>query len=336
MEENEGPLHGLTAGAAPAEPASVLPRFVAVRVRAAPAAAEAAAALLHEAAPSGVEEQHQGDDVVLVAYLPTDLAPRLVPGLRARLEAFPRFGLGEAPTVEVEPLAEEEWATAWRRHFRPFPVGRRLWIAPSWAPGDPPDGRLAVRIDAGVAFGSGLHASTRLCLELLEDLVRPGVTVVDVGTGSGILAVAAARLGAARVVATDLDPVAAQAAALAVRANDLRGVVAVVVGDLLAAVRRPAEVVVANLTADLLERLAPHVPPALAPEGRFIASGIAAAQAARVREALAAAGLAVVRERVREGWHALVAQLLPDGRAAMAQPQSGGSARASSSAARRP
>lgn len=308
MEKNEGPLHGLTAGAAPAEPASVLPRFVAVRVRAGPAAAEAAAALLHEAAPSGVEERRQGDDVVLVAYLPAELAPRLVSGLRARLEALPRYGLGEAPTVAVEPLAEEEWATAWRRHFHPFPVGRRLWIAPSWAPGDPPDGRLAVRIDAGVAFGSGLHASTRLCLELLEDLVRPGVTVVDVGTGSGILAVAAARLGAARVVATDLDPVAAQAAAQAVRANDLRGVVAVVVADLLAALLRPAEVVVANLTADLLERLAPHVPPALSPEGRFIASGIAAAQAARVREALAAAGLAVVRERVREGWHALVAQ----------------------------
>jgi ribosomal protein L11 methyltransferase len=272
---------------------------------------EAVAALLHAARTGGViEEDAPKGWVRLRAYLAGDAArDGALDALRRRLAALPAFGLGPTPpAVEVEEVIEEEWAAAWKAHFHAFPVGTRLWVVPTWEDADIGPPGVAIRLDPGMAFGSGLHPSTQLCLRLLEAYLRPGQRVVDVGTGSGILAIAAAKVGAAGVLAVDIDPVAVQVARRNVVQNGVEDRVTVVEGDLLGPIASPVDLILANLTADLLEGLAPALPSRLLPGGMVIASGIAEPRAGEVRQAFARAGLMVSSEEAAEEWRALVAR----------------------------
>ncbi|MBI3975810.1 MAG: 50S ribosomal protein L11 methyltransferase [Armatimonadetes bacterium] len=298
MEEDEGS-------------APVVPRYLVLTLTVSPDAVEAAAALLHEAGTGGViEEDGRGGTVRLRAYLPLAVAPDgVLEALRARLATLPGFGLGEAaPVLTTEEVAEEAWASAWKTHFRPFRVGRRVLIVPAWEEPDGRPGEVVIRLDPGMAFGSGLHASTRLCLVLLEERLRPGGTVADIGTGSGILAIAAAKLGAARVTAVDHDPVAVRVAAANVAQNGVADRVTVTAGHFLDPVVSPVDLVVANLTADILEEMARTIPSRLRPGGAVVASGIVEPAAGRVRDAFERAGLFVAEERAAEEWRALVAR----------------------------
>jgi ribosomal protein L11 methyltransferase len=215
----------------------------------------------------------------------------------------------------VRELAEANWAEAWKAHFTPLAVGRRLWVVPAWV--DPanlalPAEAVVIRLDPGMAFGTGLHPTTQLCLAALEARVRPGAAVLDVGTGSGILAIGAALLGAGRVVGLDIDPKAVEIAA----ANAAQSGVAVElrVGSIEAAegVAAPGahrfDLVVANLLAGTIIELAEALAARVAPGGALIASGILAEQAGAVGAALAAAGLALADTAVQGDWVALVAR----------------------------
>lgn len=188
--------------------------------------------------------------------------------------------------VEVRELPETDWIRLWRSHYRTFRVGKRLVIRPPWEEYAPLPDDLVITLDPGMAFGCGTHPTTQLCLELLERVVKPGDVVCDVGTGSGILAIAAARLGASRVLAVDEDAVAVRVARENVARNGVASVVRVVAGDLLRGVDEPADVIVANIVADVIIAFAPEAAQHLKSGGTFIAGGIAAPREAEVTAAI--------------------------------------------------
>jgi ribosomal protein L11 methyltransferase len=205
----------------------------------------------------------------------------------------------------VRRLAEEDWANAWKDHFHVLHIGRRTVIVPSWREYQPEPGEAVLTLDPGMAFGTGLHPTTRLCLAALEDLLRPGDRVLDLGTGSGILAIAAARLGAGAVTALDTDAVAVRAAAANVEANGLSGAVSVSQGSLTA--DPPTyDLVVANIIASVLRDLAAPLAGAVRPGGLLLACGIIQERESEVAAAFAAAGLTLQERRTEGDWVALI------------------------------
>ncbi len=235
------------------------------------------------------------------------------------LRAFELRPIGELRTRLVH---EADWASAWKAHFPVLRVGRRLVIRPTWRRHRRRPGDVVLALDPGMAFGTGLHPTTRLCLRALEDLadaavLRPRARVLDLGSGSGILSIAAAKLGAASVLALDVDPIAVEATAANARRNRLAARIEARRGSLPSGAA-PFDLVLANLVASILVELAPSLAAELAPEGRLVASGIVDERAAEVEAAFVAAGLAVV-ERLKDGdWIAFVARA--------AEPTPGGAA----------
>jgi ribosomal protein L11 methyltransferase len=236
-----------------------------------------------------------GATATVRAYLPLDEATspktRKVEVALWHLRAI--WPVGELETREV---AEEDWASAWKEHFKTFRAGRRIVIRPSWRDYAPEPDDVVVSLDPGAAFGTGLHPTTRRCLELLESTVRPGDRVLDVGTGSGILALAAVGLGAEQVVAVDVDPIAVDVARTNVALNQATDRIAVEIGSADApAAAETYDVVVANIIARVIVALAPSLSCRLAPTGRLVVGGIIAERADEVAGALAEQGLEVER-----------------------------------------
>ena len=238
----------------------------------------------------------------VVGYLTVDQWSQLEPSLR---ESAARL-LTQPQPVTVEPLPDRDWRTAWHDHFEivRVPGRRRMVVRPPHIPYTGNADEIVIDLVPGLAFGTGQHQSTRLCLGLLADQIQGGERVLDVGTGSGILAVAAGKLGAASVVATDIDPVAVEAARQTVRQNRLADRVEVVEGSLPTAER--FDVVVANLTADLLQFLAEDLASSLKPGGRLIVSGLIAARQDEVAATLSKGNLQLQSVRAEEEWRALL------------------------------
>ncbi len=224
------------------------------------------------------------------------------------LQAFALRPIGELQTRVVN---EEDWAEAWKEHFPVLRVGRRLVIRPSWREHEPADDELVIDLDPGMAFGTGLHPTTRLCLAELEDLAEAGglsgARVLDVGSGSGILAIAAALLGADEVTAVDTDPIAVEMTAKNAQLNDLAGRVVARQGSVPLLDSGPFDVVVANLVASLLVDLASPLSDAVNAGGRLVASGIFHDRESEVLSAFQVAGLRVIDRRVEGEWVALEA-----------------------------
>ncbi len=209
------------------------------------------------------------------------------------------------PESAVRKLASANWAEAWKADYAPMRIGERLLIVPSWCEAESQPGDLVITLDPGMAFGTGLHPSTRLCLVALEGLVADGTSVLDVGTGSGVLAIAAARCGAASVMACDTDPTAV---AVAQENAQLNGVeVTITAGSVDEVPPGRFDVVVANILAGVITRLAPHLADRLAASGTLIVSGILNEQADDVALGLEAAGLAVTGRTIEGDWVALTA-----------------------------
>lgn len=240
------------------------------------------------------------------SYFPVDQ------DLNSRLSDFHHalelLALNQVPQVSTRRVADEDWANAWRAYYKPVRAGQRLVVKPSWTEWRRKKGDLVIEMDPGMAFGCGTHTTTLLCLRLLEEYVNSDATVYDVGTGSGILAVAAAKLGAGRVTATDLDELACRVALENVARNQVNGIVRVVHGNLLDLVEGRADLIVSNIIASVIMNLAPDASRALVPGGIFIASGIIRDRAMAVRAVLEASGLAI-RDQLCEGhWVAFVGE----------------------------
>ena len=286
-----------------------------MRVATSSNAAEAVAAILWELGVAGVAEtQGAPDTIVLRCYLPAARARRLsLRRLRRRVQSLRRHGLEPGrSSVTARPVSAVRWAGAVRRGVRPFHLGR-LTVAPTWTRVASRPGRIVLRIDPGMAFGSGAHPSTRLSLRAILRCL-PAFrcrAVIDVGTGSGILAIAAARLGAARVWARDVDPIAIAVARENARANDVDGTIRLVRGSGLGPRPPRAGVILANLIAETIVALLPAVRSRLESGGMFVGSGIVADRLPDVLAAAAADGLSVVEVLSSAEWRAVVLAATP-------------------------
>lgn len=244
------------------------------------------------------------------AYLPAD---RSLPAKRKKLaEAIGHLSLICPLELQERTLSEEDWALAWRAFFATHRVGQRLVIKPSWQNYQAREGEIVLQLDPGMAFGTGLHPTTRMCLEALERYLKPGMLVLDLGTGSGIQALAAARLGAARVLAVDTDSIAVRAAKSNVRANGLAQVIRVRQGTIPFRESRAAfDLVVANITAQVIEKLAGSLAASLKSGGWLIAGGIVAERLEGVLEALTRAGTDAQQVSNEGEWRTVVALKRP-------------------------
>lgn len=238
-----------------------------------------------------VPRDHRAEETLLRIRTALDLLGRLIP----------------VGPVEVTGIHEEDWAHAWREHYAVLHVGERLVIVPAWQEVQPREGEVVLILDPGLAFGTGMHPTTQLCLSALERYLQPDMTVLDLGTGSGILAIAAAKLGSGPVLGLDTDRVAVRAARRNVRRNRLAGQIQVEAGTLSLG-RAPFELILANLLAHTLEEMADLLAGALAPGGWLIGSGVLQEQAGNVAAALQAAGLTLVEQLQQDAWVALVAR----------------------------
>ena len=219
-------------------------------------------------------------------------------------------------------LQENDWATSWQKYYKPLSIGERLYVVPEWQRGEAvPEGRVPLYLDPGLTFGTGSHASTRLCLEWLEEFVRPGGRVLDLGCGSGILSVAALLLGAETALGVDIDPKAVDVAYENAALNGLgRDRCTFLAGDILTGgslgaelAREPWDLVLANIVADVIIPLSARAEELLAPGGAFLCSGIIDTRAREVETALEGNGLRILSRKERDGWVALAAR--PEGRA---------------------
>ena len=255
------------------------------------------------------------ETVTVRAYLPEDA--RLESSLLAlaeRIAALRHAGaaLG-AGTISHSFVADEDWAETWKAYIHTEKIGERIVVRPTWEEYTPSADEIVIELDPGAAFGTGAHATTAMCLRWLEHLVSPGMRVYDVGCGSGILAVAAAKLGAGEVIAMDYDPVAVSVAEENIRQNNVHNVVACE-SDLLSACEgaAPAELITANIIADVIIRLFAQLDRHLALGGTLLASGIIDDRIADVEYAAAQHGFTVLDMTCEKEWAAMIIRRTSD------------------------
>jgi ribosomal protein L11 methyltransferase len=245
---------------------------------------------------------------IVKTYVPQDAAAE---DARSRIEQA-LWHLSQLRTIEppeVRVIAEEDWANAWKDFFPVLHLARRTVIVPAWRRYRPREGEVTLRLDPGMAFGTGMHPTTRLCLTAIEDLVHPGVRVLDVGTGSGILSIAATRHGAAAVVGLDVDPIAVAAARSNVKLNHLSRIVRILEADPVAGASQLGQfdIVLANITARTNASLAAFHTSSLRSSGQLVASGILEDTADMVIAAFRHAGLKTLRTEQDGDWVAITA-----------------------------
>ena len=229
-----------------------------------------------------------------------------IEGIRAKVRRLPEFGLELASDeVTINWVQDEEWATAWRQFFKPTHVGR-IVIKPSWEDYEAQGDDLVVEIDPGMAFGTGDHPTTQLCLLALQDHIHGGETVLDVGTGSAILSLACVRLGAVRVVGLDVDPVAVSAARANVKRLGLEDTITIEEADSPNAFAGEADLVVANIIAKVIMEMAEDLHAKVRSGGKLIASGIIQERADDVSAKLSSVGFRLLEDRRDGEWVALV------------------------------
>ena len=226
-------------------------------------------------------------------------------------EALSRLALVSHIELLQSEIEEQEWEAAWRKHYHTLRLGERLVIKPAWEEYRARAGEVVIELDPGMAFGTGEHATTRLCLLALERHLRPGMVVLDLGTGSGVLAIAAAKLGAASVLALDTDPTAVGVARGNVEANGVAGVVTVEEGTLSwrgGLWQRGYDLTVANITAYVIQELSHPLVRSLKAGGVLIAGGIDGELEGGVVDGLGGAGARIVEVLAEDRWRAIVAR----------------------------
>ena len=253
---------------------------------------------------------HKGRVAVVKGYFAEeDNIEDVLSYVNERLTELKEMGidLGEAK-VEYEKMHEEDWANTWKQYYKPSKVGEKIVVKPIWEEYEAKDGELVVDLDPGMAFGTGTHETTRMCIQALERYVKEESTVFDVGCGSGILAIAAAKLGAKLAIGVDLDPVAVESSIENVGYNNLNNI-EILHGNLVEVIDSKAEIVVANILAEIICILTDDIKRVLKDNGIFITSGIIHDRVDMVCDKLEASGFEVI-EKNRDGeWNCIVARL---------------------------
>ncbi|WP_066049831.1 50S ribosomal protein L11 methyltransferase [Robertmurraya korlensis] len=290
--------------------------------------------ILHEAGASGVviedplelvkerEDQfgeiyqlnpkdYPDEGVIVKAYLPvTSFLGETVDAIKESINnlVIHNIDIGRN-TVTVSEVNEEEWATAWKKYYHPVKISERFTIVPTWEEYTPVSSdELIIELDPGMAFGTGTHPTTVMCIQALERTVVDGDHVVDVGTGTGVLSIASAMLGANSVLALDLDEVAVKSAKINSKLNKTNEVVTVAQNNLLDGVDQVADVVVANILAEVIIRFTDDVARVVKKDGYFISSGIILQKKDEVRTAIERSGFEIIETIQMEDWIAMIAK----------------------------
>lgn len=297
-------------------------------------AVEAVSNILHEAGASGVviedsidfdkeradqfgeiyalkQEDFPMQGVIIKAYLSeSSFIAETVEGIRLSIDALKDFNIDIGDnTVTMAEVNEEDWATAWKQYYHPVKISNRFTVVPTWEDYTPvATDELIIELDPGMAFGTGTHPTTVMCLQALEKVVKAGDDVVDVGTGSGVLSIGAALLGAKAVHALDLDEVAVRSARENIELNKVDNVVDVHHGNLLDTVKAPADVVVANILAEIIMTFTDDAYSIVKEGGVFVTSGIIGAKRDQVKAALQASGFTIEEVLEMEDWVAIIAR----------------------------
>lgn len=253
-----------------------------------------------------------GDDVKVTGYFPHDENfDSVVEHIRSEMVRLREMGLDfdlgklEVSTQEFD---NQDWSESWKSDFKPIRLGEHIVVRPGWSEVELEPGDKVIEIDPGMAFGTGTHETTAMCTALVEKYVKPGQRVIDIGTGSGILAIAAAHMGAGEILATDLDPVAVRVAEENVEINGFADTISCRCGDLLDVVDVCGDVVIANIIADVICMLAKPVRERIVDQGLFICSGIAIDRRDDVIKALNEANYEIIEAPVKGEWAAFAAR----------------------------
>lgn len=259
---------------------------------------------------SVIHDEETYDDLIrITAYFPADddkAEPAIRQGMKALQERNPRMGRWHIMTRKT---SDSDWLYRWQDYFHATKISPRLWVSPSWETAEPGPVEAVIRIDPGVAFGSGLHATTAMCVSYLEQVIQPGQLVYDIGTGTGILAIAAARLGAGHVTAVDLDQKAVDQAVVNVELNELSDCVEVMHSDLLGAISdkgEKADVVTANLVTNAVLSLLPDLGSYTHAGSYVIVSGIIDDRIGEIRDMAGQTGYEWVSDTLQDGWYAVL------------------------------
>lgn len=290
--------------------------------------------ILHEAGASGVviedpqdlvkeREDHFGEiyqlspndypeeGVIIKAYLPvTSFLGETVDGIKDAINGLLVYDIDLGfNTVKISEVNEEEWATAWKKYYKPVRVSNHITITPTWEEYTPETkDECVIELDPGMAFGTGTHPTTVLCIRAIETTLNKDDEVIDVGTGTGVLSIAAAKLGAKKVLALDLDEVAVQSATINVKLNKVQDVVSVRQNNLLEQVNEKVDVIVANILAEVIVRFVDDAYLLLKDGGTFITSGIIRGKKEEVQTALLDNGFRIEETLEMEDWVAFIAK----------------------------
>lgn len=272
-------------------------------------AGEALANILEEMGASGLVISEQKDRISLTAYYPDDESfNKVLSRIREKANNLQTFGLKTGKIqISVKETKESDWATSWHKFFKPLKLGDSFLISPSWE-NCSGDDRIVIEIDPGMAFGIGSHETTQLSLEMMEEYLKglkddiDKVNILDIGTGTGILSIAAARMGFIHIVGIDIDQAAVNTARTNCRLNNVNDQVKIVKGDLAVDVVGKYTVIMANLLPDLIERLLPDIPPLLKDNGILILSGITGDKKDKIVSLLHNHGLQAVKEKFLNEW----------------------------------
>lgn len=283
-------------------------------------AIEAVANILHEAGAAGVviedpeilgrewknqfgeiyqlsAADYPTEGVFVKGYLPVNsYLAETVEQIKLAIENLSSYEIEAGPgTLTLTEVQEEEWADSWKQYYKPVRISQRITISPTWEEYTPQHpGEMKIELDPGMAFGTGTHPTTVLCIRALEETIKGGERVIDVGCGTGVLAIAAAKLGASSILALDLDEVAVESARTNVQLNGTAEAIEVGQNNLLDGIEEQADLIVANILAEIILRFVGDAAKCLKPGGVFITSGIITQKEEEVKEELMAHGFEIV------------------------------------------
>ncbi|AFS78831.1 ribosomal protein L11 methyltransferase PrmA [Gottschalkia acidurici 9a] len=255
--------------------------------------------------------ENKFDGAIVKAYFPeNENLIEKVELIKQNIAMIPEYnldkGLGEVTISEVH---EKDWAHAWKKYYKPTKIGEKIVVKPSWEEYEEQDGEIVLELDPGMAFGTGTHETTTMCIQALEKHVKEGDLVLDIGCGSGILSVAAAKLGAKKAIGVDLDELAVKVSNENKTINNVQDIVDIRHGNLLDVVSEKADVVVANIIAEIVVILAKDIKKCLLDDGVFISSGIILDKIERVKQGLDEEGLDVMEVVTMGEWACIVSKL---------------------------
>ena len=282
--------------------------WVKLTVKTSPEASDAISDLLFKLGAEGIELKETDSISLLIAYYPADdLVGERIFKIRDFFGKLRESGLDPSPaSIELDEIEDENWLESWKAGFKPIRIGNRLIVSPTWCDPELKEGDILVRIDPSMAFGTGQHPTTRFSLELLERAVFKGATVLDVGTGSGILSIAAVKLGARKVTAVDIDHTVIPIARRNAEMNGVADKIELLAGDITAVPPvRKFDVVVANILTKIIVPMLPDIKARLKPGGEAILSGILVSEEEEVIEECAKIGFKHVDSISDEMWTAV-------------------------------